>query len=448
MTDAPGEMHATRGALWAWAFYDWANNAFFTVIMTFVFSRYFAEAVAGAGVAKPEPAPAESMAGGMNAITQGAAEWGYALAVSGALIAIGGPVIGAIADRAGRRKHWLGVFTALCVLATGALWFVQPDPAYLPLAVTLLIIAAIAADYALLFYNAMLPTLASKRRLGRWSGWGWAMGYGGGLLCLIGALGLRELGPGWLGLDPTAQQHTRAAFVLAAGWYALFAMPLFLFTPDAPPSGRSITQIVRGGLAQLLDTLRHIRRYGIILRFLIARMIYVDGLATTFAFGGIYAAGTFGVDQLSFGIAINVAAGVGAATFAWVDDYLGSRRTIILSLLTLIGCGAVLVLGQSALIFWIFGLILGVFIGPVQAASRSYLARLAPAELRNEVFGLYALSGKATAFAGPLMVGLITDLTASHRVGMASLLVFFLGGLALIWPLPNITTEGAHQPRA
>jgi UMF1 family MFS transporter len=441
-----GETREAKRGLWAWAFYDWANNAFFTVIMTFVFARYFADAVVQQRAADG-PDATQQMAEGVGAMVQGTAAWGYALAVSGALIALGGPVLGAIADRSGRRKRWLGTFTTACVVATGLLWFVKPDPAYVPLAVGLLIVAAIAADYALLFYNAMLPAIAAPRRVGRWSGWGWALGYGGGLLCLIGALLLRDLGPTWLGLDTQSAEHIRAAFVLAAVWYGLFALPLFVFTPDSPSTGLSLKQSVAGGLGQLLDTLKHLRQYKTIVRFLIARMVYIDGLATAFAFGGIYAAGTFGVDELTFGIAINVAAGLGAATFAWVDDWIGSRRTIILSLICLAGCGLMLVTGQSSAIFWTFGLLLGVFVGPVQAASRSYLARLAPEPLRNEVFGLYALSGKATAFLGPLMVGLITDWSNSQRLGMATLLVFFLGGLVLIWPLPNVTLDGTHAAK-
>ena len=430
----------STASLFSWAMYDWANNAFFTVIMTFVFAEYFARAVARTGETSQTGAQTIQGVAGMD---QGAAAWGYALAASGALIAIGGPIIGAIADRAGRRKHWLAVCTAVCVVATAELWFVTPEPASLPFAVVHLIIAAIAADYALLFYNAMLPAIATRQRVGRWSGWGWALGYGGGLLCLIGALGLHELGPSWLGLDTETQQHTRASFLLAAGWYGLFALPLFFLTPDAPGTHRSLRDIVVGGLKQLRDTLVHVKQYGTIVRFLIARMIYIDGLATTFAFGGIYAAGTFGVEPLRFGIAINVAAGVGAGVFAWVDDWIGSRRTILLSLVALTVCGLMLVIGQNAAIFWCFGLALGLFVGPVQAASRSYLARLAPEAMRNEMFGLYALSGKATAFAGPLMVGLLNDWSGSMRLGMASLLVFFLAGLALMWPLPNVT----HQSR-
>jgi UMF1 family MFS transporter len=254
------------------------------------------------------------------------------------------------------------------------------------------------------------------------------------------ALVFYEFGPSW-GLDTSSAQHVRLAFIMAAIWYGLFSLPLFLLTPDQPGTGKGVGQVIVEGLAQLRDTLSHVRQYRDIVWFLVARMIYIDGLGTVFAFGGIYARETFQMNELAFGIAINVTAGLGAASFAWIDDYLGSRRTILLSLASLLGCGLVLVIAPNAAWFWVFGLILGIFIGPVQAASRSYLARLAPAHLRNEIFGLYALSGKATAFAGPLLVGTLTHFSGSRRVGMASLLLFFALGMAVMWRLPNIVVR-------
>jgi len=445
-----GETRTARRGLWAWALYDWANNAFFTVIMTFVFATYFA-----AQVAQQQRNPLSEGPAGSDSVV-GMSRWGFALSGSGLIIALGGPVLGAIADRAGRRKPWLLVFTWICALTTACLWFVKPERSYIWLALPLIMIAQIAADYATLFYNAMLPAIASREQLGRWSGWGWALGYGGGLCCLLLGSVLVWHGPDWFGLDEASFQHVRLTFVLAGAWYAVFSLPLFLLTPDEPSTGKPMGRLIREGLGQLRDTFVHVRRYRNIVQFLIARMIYIDGLGTAFMFGAIYAQLMFAVDKFYFGIAINVTAGLGAASFAWIDDWIGSRRTILLSLAALMVCGLMLVTAPGKAVFWVFGLILGVFIGPVQAASRSYLARIAPPALRNEVFGLYALSGKATAFAGPLLVATLMslamavtgDAALSRRIGMGSLLVFFGGGFVLMWPLPNVTRDGVHAAKA
>ncbi len=401
--------------------YDWANNAFAALIQTFVFAAYFTRQVA-------------------ENETLGTAQWGNTLGIAGLTVAVAGPVIGAMADQGGRRKPWLGTFTVLCVVSTALLWFVRPSPDYVILALVLVGLGTLGSEFANLFYNAMLPGLAPSGRLGRWSGWGWSLGYAGGLLCLLIALfGFIKADDPWFALDRSDAGHVRATFVLVAAWYLVFALPLFVITPDLPRTAKRPYQAAREGLRQLRGTIREVRRYVEIVRFLIARMVYIDGLATLFAFGGIYAAGTFGMTEsevLAFGIALNVTAGIGAATFAWVDDWLGGKRTVIVSLVGLILFGVLILLVRSILLFWAFGLLLGLFVGPVQAASRSYLARAAPRTLRNQMFGLYALSGKATAFAGPLLVGWVTYLADSQRVGMATIIVFFAAGLALMLTVP------------
>ncbi len=409
-------------ALLSWALYDWANSAFPTVIQTFVFAAYFTRRVA-------------------ENETAGSAAWGTAVGIAGAFIAVGGPVLGAIADQGRRRKPWIAVLTGLCVVATALLWLVEPEGPVLP-ALALLAVGIVSFELACVFYNAMLPELAGSK-IGRWSGWAWGLGYAGGLACLVVCLfALVRPQGAWLGLDPGAAEHVRATFVLVALWFALFSLPLFLVTPDrvAPDGGtgpgRGAVRAVRDGLAQLVRTLRQVRRYGTIVRFLIARMLYIDGLATLFSFGGVYAAGTFDMTEqevLGFGIALNVTAGLGAALFAWLDDRLGSKLTILLSLAGLLATGVPILLVHSEALFWSLGIALGTFVGPAQAASRSYLAHAAPAELRTQMFGLYALSGKATAFAGPLLVGWLTVLSGSQRVGMSVIMVFLaLGGLLML----------------
>jgi UMF1 family MFS transporter len=307
----------------------------------------------------------------------------------------------------------------------------------------LVAVATVGYELAAVFYNAVLPRLAANDRVGRWSGWGWGLGYAGGLASLLIALFAFVQGEGaWLPLDRASAQHVRATFVLVAVWYLLFALPLFIFVPETGRTGRSLTAALRSGLGQLADSFRHVRQYAHILRFLIARMIYVDGLATIFSFGGVFAAGTFNMsekDVLLFGVALNVTAGIGAAAFGWLDDRLGSKRTIQLSLLGLLIPGTGMLLARSLGVFWGCGLVLGVFVGPVQAASRSYLARVAPPSLRNQMFGLYAFSGKATSFLGPLLVGWLTYISGSQRVGMSVVMGFLALGFLLLLSVPRST---------
>ena len=294
-------------------------------------------------------------------------------------------------------------------------------------------------ELGMVFYNAMLPGLAGPGRVGRLSGWGWALGYAGGLVCLVVALvAFVQADPAPFGLDVASAEHIRIVAPLAALWFVAFGWPIFVFTPDTPSSGAPVGATLRRGAAQLWTTLRQFRAQPTIFRFLIARMIFIDGLNTLFAFGGIYAAGTFGMDMagvIGFAIALNVSAGFGALGFGWVDDRLGAKRTLVISLIGLLVAGSLGVVAPSAAWFWVAGMAIGVFIGPTQSASRSMMARLAPPERINEMFGLLALSGKVTAFAGPLLVGWVTLASGSQRVGMATILVFFAVGLVLLLPL-------------
>lgn len=423
----PAAAAATRRQWLAWCSYDWANSGFPTIVTTFVLAAYFARGVAADEVS-------------------GASQWAFAMSVSALALAVASPVLGAIADQRGRRKPWVAVFTVLCVTASGLMWFVRPDPSYAALALVLLAISNFAFEMAIVFYNAMLPAIAPPHLLGRISGWGWGLGYAGGLACLVIALlVLIEPAPPLFGLDAAAAEPVRATAVLVAAWFALFSLPFFLLAPDQPATGAVAAAAIRQGLAQLIDTVRHVRRYRQIALYLLAHMIYADGLNTLFALGGIYAAVTFGMavnEVLLFGIAINITAGAGAFAFGWVDDRIGAKRTILIALGCLIGFGAGILLVESKLWFWLFGLPLGLFLGPAQSASRSLMARLAPDDMRAEMFGLYALSGKATAFVGPAVFGLVTASSGSQRLGMATIIVFLAigGGLLLLVREPAAAT--------
>jgi UMF1 family MFS transporter len=408
-----------RRALFSWCLFDWANSAFPTVITTFVFATYFTTTVAESTIA-------------------GTAAWGHAQSLAALIIALLGPALGAIADRGGRRKPWLLAFTALCVAACVGLWFTQPERGDVIWALTFVVLGTVGFEIGMVFYNALLPEIAAPERLGRLSGWGWGMGYAGGLACLSVALvGFIQTDAPWFGLAAGTAEPVQATTLLVAAWVSLFALPLFLWTPDKPRGERTM-EALRNGLVTLVNTLCNIRRYAQTARFLLARMIYIDGLNTLFAFGGIYAAGTFGMaleEVILFGIAINVTAGIGAACFAWLDDNIGPKRTILIALGGLIGFGGALLLASGKVWFWALALPLGLFVGPAQAASRSFMAHLAPPHMRAEMFGLFAFSGKVTAFLGPLFLAWATLAFDSQRAGMATIIVFLAVGFVLLLPL-------------
>jgi UMF1 family MFS transporter len=407
----------SRAAIFAWCLFDWANSAFPTVITTFVFGAYFTQGVA------PDA-------------TLGTALWGQALGIAGVAVALVSPFLGALADRGGARKPWLAAFAAICVLATASLWFVQPRPDDVLLALVLVGVASIAFELTMVFYNAMLPDLVPDERIGRVSGWGWGLGYAGGLFCLLLCLyGFVQADPPPFGLDKAAAEQVRAVAPVVALWFAVFALPLFLLAPDRSRAEAPLGAILREGGMTLLRTLRDVKRHANVARFLLASLLYLNGLTTLFAFGGIYAAGAFGMGMaeiIRFGIALNVTAGLGAAGFAWIDDWIGPRRTVIAALVGLILAGAAILLVRSVAAFWAASLILGIFLGPAQAAGRSLMARLAPEGMEAEMFGLYALAGKATNFLGPMALGWATLAAGSQRVGMATILLFLGAGLALL----------------
>lgn len=417
-----------KRAVVAWCLYDWANSAFPTVIQTFVFSAYFATAVAVSSEAGQE-------------------QWGHANSLAGFAIAILSPVFGAIADQGGPRKPWLLATSLLCVLATAALWFVRPAPGDAVFALAAMGLATVGFEVGLTFYNAMLPDLVAQDRLGRVSGWAWGIGYAGGLVCLLLALLLFVWpDPSPFGLDRAAAEHVRIVAPFAALWFALFAWPVFAFLPDRPRRRRSLASAVRLGVADLGATLAAIRSHRNIARFLLAKMIYIDGLNTLFLFGGIYAAGVFHMtfeEVLLFGILLNVTAGLGAVGFAWVDDWLGAKTVIAVSLVALAVLAAAILFLEDKAWFYAVSLAIGIFLGPAQAASRSLMARLSPPDRRAEFFGLYSFAGKATAFFGPLLVAWATAAFASQRAGLAAILPFFVVGLLLL-----LTVREPQQDRS
>ncbi|WP_244068860.1 MFS transporter [Bradyrhizobium sp. Ce-3] len=445
---AATKVYPGRAAVISWIFFDWAAQPYFTLITTFVFAPYFASFVASDAAS-------------------GQALWGFATAAAGLAIALLSPVLGAIADASGRRKPWIAVFGALLVVGSSAMWIGKPgNPDIIPMLLLAYAIASVGVEFATVFNNAMMPTLVPPERIGRLSGTGWATGYVGGILSLILVLGFlaanAETGKTlfgftpMFGLDPAMHEGDRITGPLTGLWFIIFVTPMFLFTPDYPAK-RPLREALGEGLRELRESLASLPKQKSLARFLLANMIYTDGLVSLFAFGGIYAAGTFGWDTIrigTFGIILAVAGTFGGWLGGKLDDRFGPKRVITGSLVILLFAivviltvnkdsilfiavappvpGGPLFAGAAERAYIVLGCLIGATGAPLQAASRSLLIRLAPKDRIAQYFGLFALTGKVTSFIGPLLIGAITAATASQKYGMAVLVGFFVVGLALL----------------
>ncbi|MDT8436986.1 MAG: MFS transporter [Gemmatimonadota bacterium] len=417
-TSAPPEVTARPGgrAVASWCLYDWANSAFTTLVVTFIYSTYFS------GAFGRDPA-------------HGTVLWSRAIVTSAVIIAVLSPVLGAQADRSGHRRRYLLTATLVCCAATAGLAFIAPAGRGAAVAAILVfIVANVAFEVAMVFYNSFLPAIVAPGRIGRVSGWGWALGYAGGLTAMAVALfGFVRPETPWFGLPAEGDFRFRATNLLVAGWFLAFSLPMFLFVPEGAAAPGEAG--VRGAFRELGRTIRSLGRYREVAKFLVARLVYNDGLVTVIAFGGIYAAGTFGMgldEVIFFGMMLNIAAGLGAWAFGFVDDRLGGRRTILISLVALALAVMIAVAAPSRLWLWVAGGIIGVFLGPNQAASRSLMGRFTPERHRSEFFGFFAFSGKITSFMGPLLLGVVTGV-GGQRLGVATVLLFFAVGAALLW---------------
>jgi len=412
-----GPPHATRRIV-AWTLYDWANSAFTTIVVTFVYSTYFTQAMA----------PDE---------VTGTTWWSRAVSLSAVIVALLSPVVGAMADQGGKRRRYLVVSTLVCVAATALLAFVGPGtPHAALLALTVFLVANVSFEVGGVFYNAFLPVIAPEGRIGTISGIGWGVGYTAGILSMLLAL-LAFVGFGggepWLPLSTEGGFNVRAVNLLVAAWFLVFSVPMFLWVRDEGPAGGTVS--VRAAVTELRRTFRALGRFRDMARFLLARLVYNDGLVTVFAFGGIYAAGTFGMsfaEVIVFGIVLNVVAGMGAFLFGFVDDRLGGKRTITLSLVALGLATLLAVWAPDRRWFWAAGILVGIFAGPNQAASRSLMGRFVPASREAEFFGFFAFSGKITSFAGPFLLGSAAGWFGSQRAGVATVVLFFVAGLLLL----------------
>jgi UMF1 family MFS transporter len=406
----------------AWSLWDWGSASWNAVITTFVFGPYVVRGVVG----DAEP-------GGLSANT-----WlGISSAAAGLLIALIAPVTGQRADAGGHRKRSLAVWTGLVVATMLVLFTVRNEPGYLWIALVLLAAGAVFAEFAGVSYNAMLPQVSTPETVGRVSGFGWSMGYFGGiLLLLVCYVGFIAPDVGWFGVTSEGGLNIRAVAVFSAAWFAIFALPVFFAVPEKPPGPpRRRVSFLRSYALLLADVKNLWARDRNSVWFLVASALYRDGLAAVFSFGAILAVSVYGLAQdsvLVFGIVANITAALGAVVLGRIEDRVGPKRIIMISLVGLISTALILLFASGTTMFWIFGLILTLWVGPAQASSRSFLARVAPEGREGEMFGLYATTGRAASFLAPGLFALFSGLF-SDRIGIVGIaLVLLAGALAMI----------------
>lgn len=460
------ETRAPKRGIWGWMLFDWAQQPFHTLIITFVFAPYFAAAVA------PDAARGQEL-------------WGYATGIGGLLIALSSPVLGAIADASGPRKPWIFAFSILGVIGCWALWFAVSGMENLTFVLLAIALAVFGMEFAAVFNNAMMPTLVPRSELGRLSGSAWGLGYLGGLITLVLVLGFLSASPetgrtllGFeplFGLDPAMREGDRSAGPLTALWYMVFVLPMFLFTPDVKRKP-SVSGAVKEGLSQLGKTLRRLPGERSYFSFLMSSMFYRDALNALYAFGGIYAAGVLGwsIIQIGiFGILANITGAAGAWLGGRADQRYGPKVVVSWSILILTFCCLLVISttqtqvlfitvaeaaggsGLPDITFYVAGALIGAAGGAIQAASRTLLVDQVDRDKVTEAFGLYALSGKATTFIGPLAIAFATAFFAqeafglstqeAQRLGVTPIIVLFMIGLVL---LPMVKSRQYEVARA
>ncbi len=429
---------ATKSQIASWALWDWGSAAFNAVIVTFVFSVYLTNSV-GVGLC---PEIQQQIASGASDVPDctAATSWlGWALGIAGFFIAVLAPVTGQRADAGGHRKLSLGFFTGLTVLATIGLFWVRPDYHYLWLGLVLMGLGSIFMEFAGVSYNAMLRQISTPANIGRVSGFGWSMGYFGGivllLVCYVGFISDSAL----FGVSTDDSLNIRVVALFAAAWLAIFAIPVLLKVPEVsgvPKERRpNFVQAYRKLFRDLAALYRRDRHT---VYFLIASALFRDGLAGVFTFGAVLAVKVYGFhagDVLIFGVAANIVSALGALTAGRFDDRIGPKAVIIGSLVGMLASGTALLFVSGSMMFWIFGLILTLFVGPAQSSSRTFLARLAPPGSEGQLFGLYATTGRAVSFLAPVLFGVFAAVFDSSRAGIVGILLVLLAGLVALWPV-------------
>lgn len=413
----------------AWGMWDWGAQPFNTVITTFVFAVYITS----------------SAFGSTNATSQALA---VSTTIAGLLVALLAPVLGQNSDRSGRTVRNLRIQTWVLAAISAALFFVKPEPGFLWLGLGLLGLGSIISEIAGVNYNATIEQVADQRTVGRVSGFGWGMGYLGGILVLL-LIYFLLIQPevGLFGVSDEESLDVRASMIVCGLWTLLFTIPAFLVLRDRPKERVPRVGVVQsyrllwGTVKRLWNTSRQT------VYFLLASALFRDGLAGVFAFGAVLAAGTFGLsagDVIIFGAAANIVAGLATMAFGTLDDRIGPKKVILISLgaLVVIGIAIFVLHDGGAKVFWVLGLLMTIFVGPAQAASRSFLARLIPMGKSGEIFGLYATTGRVVSFLSPAAFGLAIALGAmltgkenTQYWGILGIVLILLAGLLVMLPV-------------
>ena len=395
------------------ALYDFANSAFTTIIITFIFSTYFAKQIA------PNPILGQSY-------------WGWAIGTTGILVAIIGPILGSYADKKNFTEFFIKLFTIICISLTTLLWFSKPSEKYLLFTLIIVALANFFYELSLIFYNSILKRISKTSDLGKSSGFSFALGYIGGILILIICIKIfidNDVLP--FGLSKENSENIRATSIVVAVWYLIFSIP-FLFSLKKKINNK--IELSSDNIKKIKDLIWNngLNNLG---KFLIARMLYADGLNAIIVMGGIFAVGVFNLeikDLLILSILMNVTAFIGAIVGGYANDKFSSKSVIIFSLLGLIISSSIILFVKSQLFFLIFAAINGFFIGPIQSASRVFITKSIDENNQASGFGLFALSGKLTSFIGPLLVSTITYISSSQRIGFSSAIILLLIGLLIL----------------
>jgi len=399
--------------LFNFALYDFANSAFTTIIITFIFATYFAKQIA------PNPILGQSY-------------WGWTIGITGLLVALIGPLIGSFADKKNCTEFFIKLFTIICIILTSFLWFAKPSEKYL--LYTLLVVASANFFYelSLIFYNSILKRISNSNNLGKSSGFSFALGYIGGILILIICIKVfidNEVLP--FGLSKENSENIRATSIVVALWYLIFSIP-FLF---------SLKKKIKNKIERSSNNIKKIKNLfwdkGLnnLGKFLLARMLYADGLNAIIIMGGIFAVGVFNLeikDLLVLSVLMNITAFIGAIIGGYANDKFSSKSVIIFSLLGLIFSSAIILFIKTKIFFLIFASINGFFIGPIQSASRVFITKSIDENNQASGFGLFALSGKLTSFIGPLLVSTLTYISNSQRIGFSAAIILLLIGLLVL----------------
>lgn len=422
---------ARASQVWSWASWDWGTSAFSVIITTFVFPIFIVQALFAAD---------GKATGGL----ESAFAWSYT--ISGIIVAVLAPVMGQRADRSQRTKTWLGVNTFIVGLATILMTFLTPAPSFFIWGLVLYLIANVFYEFAFVNYNTVLVQISNPRNIGRISGFGWGLGYMGGivalLVVLVGFVGLGD-GGGAFGVSQDAQLNIRLAFAFTGLWVILFTIPVLVGTPRslAVTPGKPLS--LGASYAKLFSDIGNLwRTERTTLRFLIASAIFRDGLAAVFTLGAVIAAAVFGFDTkgiMMFGIAANVVAGIGVFLGGVIEDRIGPKKLIIASLIGLIVGGLYTFFFRDAgtITFWIGGLTLSFFVGPTQSSSRTFLGRLTKPGREGELFGLYATTGRGLSWITGMLFAIVVGLTGSAAWGILAIVFVLAVGLALLVPIPS-----------